>query len=138
VTIFEKDDRPLEEQVLDEHLPDLEELMEEKRMGAMEKALEAIRKEREYQDRLWGNAASRGKHTVPEWILFMQNYLKEAEDVVCRKAAPLCDVDALHAIRKIAAMAVCCMEQNGIVYRDMGDLEHSCELHGVNCEEKEE
>ena len=108
-----------------------------KKIDVMEKAFEAIRKEREYQDSLWGNAASRGKHTVPEWILFMQNYLKEAEDVVCRKAYPKCDVDALHAIRKVAAMAVCCMEQNGIMQRDMGDLEHACELHGVNCEKEE-
>ena len=107
-------------------------------MGAIEKPFEAIRGEREYQDSLWGNAPSKGKHTVPEWILFMQNYLREAEYVFCLKASPACYIDALHAIRKVAAMAVCCMEQNGVMQRDMGDLERAFELHGVSCEESEE
>jgi hypothetical protein len=102
-------------------------------MNKMEDVFEAIRKEREYQDRLWGDTAEAGVHNVTEYILFMQNYLREAEDIVCRKAAPQCNEDALHIIRKIAAMAVCCMEQNGIVERDMRDLERSCELHGVKC-----
>lgn len=104
----------------------------------IEKALEAIRSEREYQDRLWGSAESKGQHTVPEFILFMQNYLREAEDVVCRFASPKCDEEALHIIRKVVAMGVACMEQNGIYGRDLEDLEHACELHGVNCLEKED
>lgn len=104
---------------------------------SMDGALDSIKKEREYQDKLWGNAQSRGIHTVAEWVLFMQNYLKEAEDIVCRMASPKCDEDALHIIRKIGAMAVCCMEQNGIADRDMKDLDHSCELHGVNCKEED-
>ena len=102
----------------------------------MDEAFDAIRVERQYQDRLWTEAASEGDHTVAEWILFMQNYLREAEDIVCRKAAPQCDEDALHIVRKVAGMAVCCMEQNGVRWRDMKDLERSCELHGVKCEDE--
>jgi hypothetical protein len=119
-------------------LPNVGELLKEKERGSMEKVFEAIRGEREYQDKLWGNAPSEGIHSVPEWVLFIQNYLREAEEVVCRKAFPECDEDALHTMRKIATMAVRCMEQNGIMFRDMKDLEHSCDLHGVNCEKKEE
>jgi hypothetical protein len=102
---------------------------------SMKDAFDAIRKEREYQDKLWGDAQSRGIHSVSEWILFIQNYLREAEEIVCRMASPKCDEDALHIIRKIGTMAVCCMEQNGIADRDMKDLDKSCELHGVKCDE---
>ena len=102
---------------------------------AIKEAVEAIRGEIEYQDRLWGGEASGGEHTVSEWILFMQNYLAEAAYIVCRKAAPQCDEAALHIIRKVTTMGVRCMEQNGIFQRDMRDLERSCELHGVKCGE---
>lgn len=117
-------------------LPKLGELMEEKKAGAVEKAFEAIRGEVKYQDELWGNEPSGGIHSVVEWILFIQNYLREAEEVVSRKPSPKCDEEALHVMRKIATMAVRCMEQNGILFRDMRDLDRACELHGVNCEEE--
>jgi hypothetical protein len=105
---------------------------------AIEEAFDAIRVERQYQDRLWGDSLYEGRHSVSEWILYIRNYLQEAEDVVCRKAAPKCDEDALHIIRKVVAMGVCCMEQNGVLWRNMKDLERSCELHGVKCEEGED
>jgi len=98
-----------------------------------EEALEAIRKEREYQNKLWGGVMSKGRHDVPSWILYMEDYLQEAREAVSRFASPQCDEEALHIMRKIAAMAVACMEQNGIRNRDMKDLERSCELHGVKC-----
>jgi hypothetical protein len=91
---------------------------------------EAVRGEIEYQDRLWGGEC----HTLAEWLLFMRDYLDEASRVVSRKAAPQCDEEALHIVRKITTMGVRCMEENGVYDRDMRDLERSCELHGVKCE----
>ena len=105
-------------------------------MASIEEALNALKGEREYQDKLWGPTLEGGKHSVSEYILFMQNYLREAEDIVCRIAAPKCGEDALHIIRKVGAMAVACMEQNGVMFRDMKDLDKACELHAVNCKEE--
>jgi len=106
-------------------------------MIKMEEVFEAIKEEREYQDKLWGQAMSKGRHDIPSWILYMEDYLQEAREVVSRYATPECDEDALHAIRKIAAMCVACMEQNGLQRRNMKDLDRSCELHGVKCSEDE-
>jgi hypothetical protein len=105
-------------------------------MNTIEDAFSAIRREREYQDRLWGGTKHDGRHGIPEWVLYMRSYLREAEDIVTRIAAPKSDEGTLHIIRKIAAMAVACMEQNGIYERDMEDLDRSCELHGVDCKEE--
>jgi hypothetical protein len=104
-------------------------------MSKMKEAFNAIRKEREYQDRLWGRSPSKGLHTVTEWICYIHNYLEEAATIVCRTASPGCDEEALHSIRKVAAMAVCCMEQNGIFERDMKDLDKALERHGVVLDE---
>jgi len=117
------------------NVPELPELMGEKKAGAIEKVFEAIRKEREYQNRLWGGTQEEGIHSVTEYLVFIQDYVQEALHICSRKAAPYCDQDALHIMRKVAAMAVACMEQNGIEQRDMGDLDKSCELHSVKCEE---
>jgi hypothetical protein len=92
-------------------------------------ALGAVRKEREYQNRLWGMDTH--THTVSEWLLYMRDYLDEAAKIVSREASPVCDEKALHIIRKIAAMSVCCMEQNGIFGRNMKDLEKSREIHCI-------
>lgn len=94
---------------------------------------DVIKKEMEYQDKLWNNTESRGIHSIPEFILFMQNYLKEAEQIVSRTASPKCDEEASHIIRKVVAMGIQCMKQNGIYERDMEDLKNSCKLHGVDC-----
>jgi len=100
-----------------------------KRIGNLTtNVVRAIRTEREYQDRLWGRDH---KHTVSEWLLYMRDYLDEAAGIVSREASPGCDEKALHIVRKIAAMAVNCMEQNGVFARSMKDLEKARELHGV-------
>jgi hypothetical protein len=104
-------------------------------MSKMKEAFNAIRKEREYQDRLWGRTPTKGLHSVAEWILYIQDYIQEAGNAISRNASPGCDEEALHSIRKVAAMAVCCMEQNGIFERDMKDLDKALERHGVVLDE---
>lgn len=101
---------------------------------SMEEAFEALRGERAYQDRLWEDAPSKSIHSVAEWILYMEDYLAEARSISSRRASPESDEAALHVIRKVAAMGVACMEQNGVFRRDMSDLDEACELHGVGCD----
>lgn len=75
----------------------------------------AIDGERAYQDSLWNpeTTPSEGRHSVTEWLVYMQDYLTQAMNQVSRNADPQAAQMALHTVRKIAAMAVACMEQNG-------------------------
>lgn len=105
-------------------------------MDMMERVFEAIRREREYQNVLWVDFLHRSsakEHSVTEWLLFIDDYLQEAKHAICRKASPIGVSEALHVVRKIAALCVVCMEQNGIEERDMDDLNKSCELHSIKC-----
>lgn len=101
--------------------------------SSIEGVFDAIKEEMEYQDKLWGERY----HSPAEWILFMRDYLREAENILSRMSAPKCNEDVMHTIRKVATMAIRCMEQNGIMYRNMDDLKMSCELHGIKHKDEE-
>lgn len=79
----------------------------------------AIDGEREYQDERWNGATteSHGKHSVTEFLVYIRDYVEEALHVVSRTADPGAQVFAKHSLRKIAALAVAAMEQNGIEER---------------------
>lgn len=79
------------------------------------KVYDAIEDERQYQDKKWNHetTASGGVHSTTEWLVYLDDYIREAKTVVTRNADPEANVKALHIVRKIAAMAVACMEQNG-------------------------
>jgi hypothetical protein len=81
---------------------------------------EAIEHERNYQDAKWNprTTASGGVHSTTEWLVYLDDYIREAKFLVTRNADPEANVMALHVIRKVAAMAVACMEQNGCHTRD--------------------
>ncbi len=81
----------------------------------------AINSERFYQDSMWnaGTTSTEGKHSVTEWLVYMQDYLTQAMSQVTRQADPKASQDALNTIRKIAAMSVCCMEQHGAPRREI-------------------
>ena len=82
---------------------------------------DVITGERVYQAGRWNKdtTESGGVHTVTEWLLYMQDYLTEAINVVSRNPDPEAKKMALDIIRKITAMGVACMEQNGIVARKL-------------------
>lgn len=71
--------------------------------------------ERAYQDSKWNESTceSAGVHNPTEWLVYMENYLLEAKHIVSRESDQTAFPKALANIRKIAAMAVACMEQNG-------------------------
>ena len=72
----------------------------------------AIDGERDYQDSLGPDRVepSERPHSVGEYITMLSTYLRKAQDDWTLQAG---EVAALHQIRKIAAIVVHCMEDNG-------------------------
>lgn len=78
---------------------------------------DAIDSERAYQDDKWpidqGYAMQVGEH-----ILLMAEYIDQARSLWSAESDDCPDPQALHAIRKVAGIAVRCMEQHGAPLRD--------------------
>lgn len=75
----------------------------------------AIDSERAYQDTRWNpeTTSTGGLHTIAEWVLYMEDYIAEARTQLSRNADPAAALMGLNTIRKVAALAVACMEQHG-------------------------
>jgi hypothetical protein len=71
--------------------------------------------ERAYQSRRWNEdtTASGGNHTPTEWLVYMQHYLNRAIAEASTNADPEAAELVMDNIRKITAMGVAAMEQNG-------------------------
>ena len=70
--------------------------------------------ERDYQDSKWNadTTDTGGKHETPtEWIVFMQDYLREAAHILSRNSEQVSYPLAMEIIRKVTAMGVAAMEQ---------------------------
>jgi len=84
----------------------------------------AIDGEREYQKK-WDTAESSGKHETGAFIVFMEHYLQEARrlESILENGGNSIDQRSLGAegsldfVRKVTALGVACMEQNGILER---------------------
>lgn len=79
----------------------------------------AIDGERDYQ-RKWENPEltdSNGRHSNVEFLVYIRSYANEALEVASRAPDPEARVQNTHAMRKIAALAVAAMEQNGVLPR---------------------
>ena len=79
----------------------------------------AIDGERDYQDMRWNENTTEtaGKHSVEEFVLYMEHYLQEARRLLSTQPSPKATQDGLDFVRKVTAMGVACMEQNGVVAR---------------------
>jgi len=90
----------------------------------------AIDGERDYQQK-WEDAESKGKHETGAFILFMEHYLKEARRLESTLENGGNGVPASHHlgrdvrpegsldfVRKVTALGVACMEQNGAPQRE--------------------
>lgn len=76
----------------------------------------AIDGERDYQ-RKWEDpnmTDSGGRHSQVEFLVYIQDYVNEALHVASRKPDPEAREFCAHSLRKIAALAVAAMEQNGV------------------------
>lgn len=75
-------------------------------------AIRAVIGERVYQDNRWADSPSGGHHETAAYITYIQHYVTRAIAEITTD-----DRAALGTIRKIAALAVACMEDNGVVER---------------------
>lgn len=76
----------------------------------IDKIVDAIIREREYQIKKWGNHP----HTVCEWITIMRGELNEAEYGWLKQSG---DEKALEEILQVIATGIACLQQHGIVER---------------------
>jgi hypothetical protein len=81
-----------------------------------EEVYKAIDSEREYQDRVWRDAPTtyRGEHEVGAFLTMFDHYLFLAKKAWSENDG---DSEALEVIRKLAGIAVNCMEQHGAPHR---------------------
>ena len=92
----------------------------------------ALLSEREYQEKLWNSTESGGKHSVTEFLVYISHYVRKALDLQSTIPADQADEESLHSVRKIGALVLACMEQNGIRYRDIeADLKTAKERHKI-------
>jgi hypothetical protein len=79
----------------------------------------AIDSERTYQDLKWTpkTTTSDGQHSIEEWIVYMEDYLKEAKHILSRHPKQEADHEAIQIMRKVTAMGVAAMEQHGAIPR---------------------
>jgi hypothetical protein len=80
----------------------------------------ALDSERAYQDTRWNESTttSEGKHSLEEWIVYMEDYSAEAKHLLSRMSTQEAYPKALEIIRKVTAMGVACMEQHGAPRRE--------------------
>lgn len=88
-------------------------------MVSREEVYQAIDSERDYQDGRWNETTttSEGLHTPAEWLVYIQDYLREAFTQASRFGNPESNDMVMNTIRKITAMGVAAMEQNGAPHR---------------------
>lgn len=86
-----------------------------------EEIYKAIDSERDYQDKRWNEntTASKGKHSPEEWLMYMEDYINEAKHILSRESVQNGYPKAMDIMRKVAAMAVCAMEQHGVNNREV-------------------
>jgi len=74
--------------------------------------VEAIRRERTYQDKKWG-ALQDNPHTLLEWLAIVRRELEEA-DVAWLSAD---DDNCQRELLQVATVIVACLEQHGVMER---------------------
>jgi len=86
---------------------------------SIESVFTAIREERQYQDNVWNDqtTTSGGQHSIEEFVLYMDDYMRQIKEQLTRNTKTVADQLALDTMRKIVSLGVCCMEQNGVVCR---------------------
>lgn len=82
-------------------------------MTVRQVVLDEIVRERQYQDKKWGTILDNPRE-VGQWLRIMMRELDEARTAYWAHR----DRDALAEIQQVAAVAVACLEQHGIVPRE--------------------
>lgn len=96
-------------------------------LGAVsrEEVFNAINGEREYQDLSWCAATTptEGKHSITEFLVYMQHYMDIARKEASTQADPEATKRVLDELRKVVTLGVAGMEQNGVIFRDKYQIE---------------
>lgn len=79
----------------------------------------AIDGERDYQDKRWNSSTteSGGRHSNVEFLVYIRDYVEEALHFASRNPDPAAVDFTRHSLRKIAALGVAALEQNGVLPR---------------------
>ena len=81
-----------------------------------ENAFSLLSEERAYQDIRWADDQAPGgvhQHTPAEWLVYLQDYVTEAMHFTTRDFDQVANEKVMANIRKIGAMCVAAIEQNG-------------------------
>lgn len=92
----------------------------------------AIDSERNYQDKLWNSNTTTSDeiHSFEEWYVYIEDYVKEAKHLLSRRPKQQADEIVKDIMRKVAAMAVCALEQHGVNNRNTLDTwDNDCETN---------
>jgi hypothetical protein len=81
-------------------------------------AYEAVDSERAYQNMRKSRDNGAPSHSVDEFILYMDVYLDEAKRIAATSWGPDAKNKVLDFIRKVTALGVACMEENGAPRRE--------------------
>ncbi len=73
----------------------------------------AIDRERDYQTTKWGNPS----HSNVEFLVYMRDYIDEALHLASRNSDEAIADAVRHNIRKVTALGVAALEQNGVLPR---------------------
>jgi hypothetical protein len=90
--------------------------MEGQMKSTRQEVYAALDGERAYQDSLWSpeNGGNILESRRPEeWLIYMDVYLRKAQDAITSDIDSIAIPNTMHIIRKIGAMCVAAMEQNG-------------------------
>lgn len=88
-------------------------------------ALAAIVGERAYQELVWNaqTTSTEDKHSVTEFLVYIRDYAEQSLHDLSRNAEQAAGERALHEVRKIGALAVAALEQNGVRERSKADAD---------------
>jgi hypothetical protein len=85
-------------------------------MPTREEVYKAIDSERNYQDSLWStDGGFSNPLLIGEFLVLLDVYLRKAQDEWTAESKP--EINSLNTVRKIAGIAVNCMEQHGAPLR---------------------
>jgi hypothetical protein len=85
-------------------------------MTTREEVYAAIDSERAYQDGLWPVDPNNPRLLIGEFLVLLDVYLRKAQEEWVVESKP--EVNSLNTVRKIAGIAVNCMEQHGAPHRE--------------------
>jgi len=77
--------------------------------------LDAIKRERHYQDLKWGTI-DQNPHTIFEWIGIMEKELGEAKDGYFQRDC-LARSEMLREVLQVVTVGIACLEQHGVIER---------------------